>query len=366
MPTPLVTDISKYAWLTPPPTDGNPRKLTAWAFENAWNMAKIKGAETDAAFSKAISAEGGPARMSPTPFAFTPSAAEPLVNIPSQAEGATLARFFELAIPVIELLAGHYDDFMQKYGLSDTGFIESAQSWIQRAIDTGGTGVNATVERQIWDRERSRTLSELSRAEKETMQTWAGRGHPLPPGVLTNQIKELRVEAAKKIAEASREAAIKSFQTEVENVRFAVEQAIKLFPAAMNAAAEYIKALAVGPTSAMQVVPSVTDSQSRLIGAATDLYRARITADELRLKASMTPAEWEQQSRMKNGDWLMEQIKIQVNAAVEAARNLGTQTAASLNSLHANAGVTNGTSDSVNYSYSNDTVDAAPTVTSIV
>ena len=365
MPT-LTADISPYAWLTPPPTDGNPRKLTAWAFENAWNMSKIKGAEADAMFKTAINAEGGPASMSAAPFSFVPNAIEPVVNIPVQAEGASLAKFYELSTAVIQQLSGEYRDYMVRYGFDDFSYLDEAKAWIHTALTTGGTGINPLVERQIWDRERSRTLRELNRAEAEAMKTWAGLGYPMPPGMLTNQILVLRRDANDRISQASRDAAIESFKTEIENIRFAVEAALKLFPAVTSAAGDFIKALAVGPTSAMQVIPSVTDSQAKLIGAATDLFRARISIEDLKLKARMPAAEYEQQSRVKNGDWLMQQIKLQVDAAVEAARNLGTQTAATLNSLHASAGTSNGTSDSVSYNYSNDTIDAAPTVTQVV
>lgn len=80
----------------------------------------------------------------------------------------------------------------------------------------------------------------------------------------------------------------------------------------------------------------------------------------------MTPAEWEQNSRIKNGDWVMDQIKTEVAAAIAAAQSVGTQAAAALNGLHANTGVTNGTTDSVSYNYSNDTIDAAPTIITVV
>lgn len=362
----IENDITPYSWLTPPPATGNPRLLTAWAFENAWNMSKIKSAEAANMFDKAITAQGGPASMQAAPFQFAPHAIEPTVNIPVQAEGASLAKFYELSTAVINQLAGEFTGFMTKYYPDDCDYLEKAEAWICDTLTNGGTGINPIVERQIWDRERSRTLRELERNEAEAMSTWAGRGFPMPPGMLTNQILVLRREANDKIAQASRDAAIKNVEIEIENVRFAVENAIKLYSSAMQAAAEYIRALAVGPTSAMQVIPSVTDSQAKLIGASTDLFRARIAVEELKLKASMTPAEYEQQARIKNADWVMQQVKLQVDAAVAAAQNLGTQTAATLNSLHAATGTTNSTQDSVSYSYSNDTIDAAPTVTQVV
>lgn len=353
-------------FLTPPPTGGQPRLLTAWAFENAWKVARSKSAQSSYWFDMAVAADGGPARMNANGFDFQITASQPNVYIPYAAEGASVAKFYELSNMVIAQLAMLYDGYMSKYFPDETGYLLRAQEWICNTIQYGGTGISPVVERQIWDRERSRTLSELARNEADAYTLWAGRGFPLPPGMLANQLSMIRLDAAGKIAQASRDMAIKQMEIEIENVKFAVSEAIKLYGSAVGAAGDYLKALSIGPTSAMQVIPSITDSQSRLISAATDSYRASISVDELRLKASMTPAQWEQEARIKNGDWLTQQIKIEVDAAIAAAQSVGTQAAAALNGLHANTGVTNGTQDSVSYNYSNDTIDAAPTIITVV
>lgn len=353
-------------FLTPPPTGGQPRQLTAWAFENAWEVARSKSAQSSYWFDMAVAADGGPARMNANGFDFQITASQPNVYIPYAAEGASVAKFYELSNMVIAQLAMLYDGYMSKYFPDETGYLLRAQEWICNTIQYGGTGISPVVERQIWDRERSRTLSELARNEAEAYTLWAGRGFPLPPGMLANQLSMIRLDAAGKIAQASRDMAIKQMEIEIENVKFAVSEAIKLYGSAVGAAGDYLKALSIGPTSAMQVIPSITDSQSRLISAATDSYRASISVDELRLKASMTPAQWEQDARIKNGDWLTQQIKIEVDAAIAAAQSVGTQAAAALNGLHANTGVTNNTQDSVSYNYSNDTLDAAPTTITVV
>lgn len=353
-------------FLTPPPTGGQPRLLTAWAFENAWKVARSKSAQSSYWFDMAVAADGGPARMNANGFDFQITASQPNVYIPYAAEGASVAKFYELSNMVIAQLAMLYDGYMSKYFPDETGYLLRAQEWICNTIQYGGTGISPVVERQIWDRERSRTLSELARNEAEAYTLWAGRGFPLPPGMLANQLSMIRLDAAGKIAQASRDMAIKQMEIEIENVKFAVSEAIKLYGSAVGAAGDYLKALSIGPTSAMQVIPSITDSQSRLISAATDSYRASISVDELRLKASMTSAQWEQEARIKNGDWLTQQIKIEVDAAIAAAQSVGTQAAAALNGLHANTGVTNNTQDSVSYNYSNDTLDAAPTIVTVV
>jgi hypothetical protein len=351
---------------TPPPSDGNPRLLAAWAFNNAWNVSQQKAAQSDAYFNQAITAEGGPARMTPTPFSFTPNVDEPDVYIPYMAEGASVAKFYEMSTMVINQLADLYAGYMAKYFPDEVNYLLKSQEWIYNTLTNGGTGMNPHVEAQIWERDRSRVLKEADRDDEEALVQWAAKRYPMPPGAAIYQSLMIRKAAGDKIAESSRAVAIKQAEIEIENVRFAVENSIKLYAAASAAAGDYLKALAVGPTSAMQVVPSVTDSQAKLIGAASEYYRSRISVEELRLKASMPAAEWDQQSRIKNGDWVMEQVKAEVSAAIAAAQSVGTQAAASLNSLHAAVGVQNSTSDAVSYNYSNDTVSAAPTVTQVV
>lgn len=76
----------------------------------------------------------------------------------------------------------------------------------------------------------------------------------------------------------------------------------------------------------MQLIPSITDSQAKLIGAANEYYRSRISVvEELKLKASMPAAEWDQQARLKNAELVMQEIKAKVDAAVSAAQSLGTR-----------------------------------------
>lgn len=350
---------------TPPPESGNPYQLSAWAFQNAWTVANEKSSASDAWFTQAVTAEGGPATMSPTPFSFEPNAPPPAVFIPYMAEGASIARFYEMSTMVINQLAGLYDEYIVKYFPNECGYLLKAQEWICNTLTNGGTGMSPAVEAQIWERDRSRVINESARMAREVLVTWAARRYALPPGAAAGQVLAVRKDAADKIAQASRDVAIKQAEIEIQNVRFAVESAIKLYSAAVAAAGDYIKALSIGPQSAMHVVPSVTDSQSRLISAATDYWRANISVEELRMKADMVPSQWDQDSRIKNGDWLVQQIKAQVDAAVVAAQSVGTQAAAALNSLHASVSVGGSTSNSVGYQYSNDTIDAAPTVTSV-
>lgn len=215
----------------------------------------------------------------------------PDVRIPYEAEAASIATLETFSDAIIDKLVPIFSGFMSKYFPDDCGYLQKAQQWVCDTLTQGGTGMNPSVEEQIWQRDRARVLTDVRRVSDETLATFASRGFPVPPGAALHLIHQTQVEAQNKIAQASRDVAIKQAEIEIENVRFAVDKAVDLYTRALAAAADYMRALAVGPTSAMQVIPSVTDSQSRLIGAASDYYKARLSASELLVSVATANAE---------------------------------------------------------------------------
>lgn len=338
----------------------DPYSLTSWAFSNAWGVATEKSNNSDSLFTQSLTAGGGAPTITPATLTFAPAVVEPNVNIPQQAEGASIEKFTELSDTIIAKLSDLFTDYVATY-FPNGGYFDAAKLWIEKAITTGGTGINPNVENAIWQRDRSRILDDAAQAEDEAVAAWAARGYPMPPGAAAYQVARMRKDVQAKLVEVSHDIAVKQFETEVENMKFAVSQAVDLYAKALAAAGDYIKALAVGPNASMQVIPSVTDSQSRLISAASEYYRARISVEELRLKGLQTTPEYEQRTKEKNADLIMGEIKTRVQAAVAAAQSMGTQAASALNSLHASASVSGGSSNSVGYSYSGEvTSNVAP------
>lgn len=336
-------------------------QIVQTVFDNAWGKANSASSKTETMFNDALKLATGAPSVVAASSGFTPNVVEPNVAIPHMAEGASLARYNEISTAVINQLVPLFKGYIDDYFPNECGYLEAAQQWVCDAIKEGGTGVNAVVEDQIWQRDRDRVLAEVNRAVQDTLSTFAARGYPLPPGAAAHQIQLAQVEAQNKIAQQSRDVAIKAFETEIENVRFAVEKAIGLYTAAMSAAADYIKALSIGAQAGIQLVPSVTDSQSRLISAANEYYRSRISVEELRMKAKVTDTEFLQQARLKTGDWSMDLLKARIDAAVEAARALAQQAAAALNGLHASASTGASMSKSIGFSYGGDvTADVEP------
>lgn len=334
----------------------SPHEVVGAAWAKAEQMTVRYDQIVNGNFEEAMRRSQGGASMLPAYLQFDAEVPVPDVEIPRLAEGASLEMFDNWWNGIIDKLAGLYAGYMDRYFPNDCEYLKHAQQWICKAITQGGTGLNPVVEGQIWDRDRSRILRDATRAEQEAVSAFAARGFPLPPGALNGTLQRIQADTRDKLAQASRDVAIKQAQMEVENVRFAIEQAIDLYGTAVGAAKDYMMAMAGSANSPVQLLPSVTDSQSRLISAASDYYRSRIAAKELQLKAAMPNAEYQQQANSKNLDARMQTIKNSVDTAVEAAKALATQAAALLNSVHTSASISGsrGYSNSVGYSYSGD------------
>jgi hypothetical protein len=293
---------------------------------------------------------------------------EPDVEIPRVAEGAELAKFHLLSDAIIDKLVDVFRNYLTEFLPNECPYLERAQRWICRTLSgQNPTGLEAFIEQQIWDRERDRILAENERAKATAYSDFASRGYPMPPGALNEAILVLERENMRQIGESSRTIAIEMAKIELENMRFAVEQAIALYTGATSAAGEYIKALALGPQIGMEVIPSVTDSQSKLIEAANSYYQSRIAIAEMIQKNAQFNAEMNNKASQSTAELSLDRAKANQQAMVDKAKVYATMAAAALNAVSANASMSSvvNASNSVSYSYSNDTKDAAPTRTLI-
>ena len=358
----IIDDL--YATLDPipdPPESGTPAQMVAWAFNAAWRVAEQKSVASTALFAQAQGAASAPT-VFPAPYNFSPTVVEPPVDIPTHAAGASQSEFESLARSVINQLAGEFSDYIDTHFPDNTALLAPAEDWLANAVTNGGTGISAAVEDQIWQRDRARVNAEADSAEDELITGWAAKGYDLPPGALVNAQAQLRRQAADRMAQASRDIAIKQAELEIANVRFAVENSLRQYSAALAAAQGYIQTLAVAPGAAANLTQVTANSQAQLISAASSYYQSRIGVQELLMKNSATPAAWDQEARVKSAELTMAEIKVLTDTAIAAAQSLGTQAASALNGLHTSAGISASASNSVGYSYGNDTTVAVPPV----
>lgn len=218
--------------------------------------------------------------------------------------------------------------------------VNYAREWIENQIHNGGSGIDANVEMQIWDRDRSRILNDADRVAEEATATWAARRYPIPPGALTNQVLQVARDAQKAIAESSRAAAIKAFETDIENTRFAIQQAMEYRRTAMATALQFVglKVLDAARVGA-QLGTSLIEAEVNIARALTAMFQAQTAAAELPLRKDTTNAELRQRANEANQRASIDTIKQRVDVVMAAAQALSTQAAALLNGFHASVGV---------------------------
>ncbi|MGA0610109.1 hypothetical protein [Caldimonas sp. KR1-144] len=286
----------------------------------------------------AIAAAGGalPNVVVPIIEGSFPIPAVPSLPTPMSPAEAT-AYLNQLADQVEQLIRDGLVQFFSDYfPLGDE--LELAGEWIERVLTQGGA-INPTIEAQLWERERARLLADAQRQEDEAVALWAARGYPLPPGAALAAVEQIRRTTQQQIAAASRDVAIKTFETEVQLAQRAVELAINLRTSAIQSASEYIKTLALGPQLGVEYASTLADAQAKLAGAASDFYRAQVQAAEIPVRVATANAEFKMRGEELRVRGSLENLGQRVQAAMAAAQSLGTQAAAALNGLHASASI---------------------------
>lgn len=239
-----------------------------------------------------------------------------------------------------------YVDYLQTY-FPDRSYFDNAIAWINRALTTGGTGINVNVEQQLWERGRARLQGESMRAEADAMQGFANRGFPLPPGALVHQLQLIQQDLRNKLAEQSRDISIEAFRAELENARFAVQQALDLWMRAIASAGDYIRTLLQGDQVAAGLATAMVSVRSDLARNLVALYQAESAALEPRVRLAIADAQIKQSGNEANLRSKNQTLNDRVQAAIAALTTTTQVAAASLNGINAGASVSGSDSSSV-------------------
>lgn len=226
-------------------------------------------------------------------------------------------------------------------------FYEDAAKWCDDAIVQGGSGIRPAVEQALLERDRARIQVERSRAEDQVVNEWAGKRFPLPPGAMMAQLAAVRRDALVNLAASSRDAMIKSWETEIENVKFAVTKMLDQRQVALQAAGDYIKALVMGPDIAMRLATGLAGLRSDFMRATATLYSAEVAALEPGIRLLTTDAELKERAREANLRADSATQDARVRAALGAAQLMATEAAAGINAINAGAKISGSDQSSV-------------------
>jgi hypothetical protein len=311
--------------------------LISQIVDNAISISESKASEATTAANIAMAAAQAVSTTSPPSISTAIVVPNVSVDVPFTAVGPNNALYASTYAEIRDMLTNNFVNFFSTYFPNDTDYLAAAQAWILGALTIGGTGMAPAAEDQIYQRDRARILQEGERVEKEIIATWAAKGFPLPPGPALYAMYQAKKASQDLVGKSSRDVAIKQAEIEVENVRLAVKMALDYRIGAVQAAAEYIKTLALAPQIASSISIAAVNAQSNLINAASNYFRARLEVEALKLDARKTSANLQLQGQGIDVQAFTARSHNLATAASAAAQSAGQQAAAALNALHSQA-----------------------------
>ena len=308
-----------------------------------WDNSQLRTDESNARISAGL-ADVGPAPLIGVPLldkSYVPPL-PPQLQDPNIMDGE--AMYNTQLQKLVDLMGQSIADFFQNY--FPLGPYDEAVEWMRKAIVDGGSGLNPGVETQLWERGKARLLEESMEAEASLTESWAARNYPLPPGALVYGLQRIQLDRSRKLAETSRDIAIKSFDTEIENVRFAVKETLDLRSKAMSAMADYIRTLMMGPQTAMQLATGLAGLELDVNRSLVALYTAEVQALQPRVQLAIEDARLQAGTNEANQRSIVTTAQSKVELAKVAAQMLASQASAGINAINAQTSISGSDSSS--------------------
>lgn len=265
-----------------------------------------------------------------TSIGFQVSAKEPIIPEPTDSYRQYEAQLNRL----VALLSGQLADFLRTWFPRKNRAYEAAESWLIDEIENGGSGVNALVEEKLWQRARDKIIREGRRVEQQVTTAYASRGYPLPPGALLAKLDDIQLGQLAANGEQATQIAAEQYKAEIEMIKFAVEEALKLRMQAMNAALDYIRAIASMPDTALKTYNMKDENWARMLQAAATWYNALLNRDEIILKSKITEKELDYRIYEHRRTQATRNDQVKVQALGEAADVYARTASSALSSLN--------------------------------
>lgn len=171
-----------------------------------------------------------------------------------------------------------------------TEVLDEAVTIIQRMY-AGNTGLPPAIEQAIFERTNDREDQLVSRAVSEVVTEWSERGFQSPQGMLNARVDQIRQDALLKKQGANRELAIKITDVQVENLRFAVTQALAAEQILVNIQLNSASRMFEAAKYQTEALIAVYNAQVSLFNARQLAYQTAATVYKARLEAELAPLE---------------------------------------------------------------------------
>ncbi len=158
-------------------------------------------------------------------------------------------------------------------------------------VENGGTGLPVVIENAIWERAKNREDQENARTVEEIVSKNATRGFQRPPGSVTAAIDAANQASQSKIADLSREIAIKQAELEQSNIKHAIEQSIQLENILINQHNNVMNRALEVQKIIQQVGIQIYEAEIQQFNVQLAAYKTAGDVFETRVRAELTKAE---------------------------------------------------------------------------
>jgi hypothetical protein len=279
-----------------------------------------------------------------------PSVARPDVDIPGpppdpdDAEDKFRGTFAELYNTLGPEFDARLNAFIERFFPKIDECLQSTiDNWICDTITNGATGIPVDVENQIWERSRARELRDAARKEDELMVQWAGRGFSMPTGALFGAQQMAQQELSEKISTHSRDVAIKQAEIQIDTIKFAVSEGIKLRLGGLQALFGYLNSWLNVSKISSDYANGILQSRSHLYQALSSYYAALIAAERLLYDWGNDARKLVVQQQKEFVDLVNGNTNARVNAAISAANSMASTARAALSAQNTLAKIGNET-----------------------
>lgn len=128
---------------------------------------------------------------------------------------------FEAELPTADLTVPE-PAFVYSEATYQSDLADALNTKLYNDVVLGGTGLGATVEQAIWDRELSRLDTELDKTHQQTLTDWEAWNCDMPDGVLSGALREVAFESDRIKLDVSRDIAIEQARLAQQNTHFAI------------------------------------------------------------------------------------------------------------------------------------------------
>ena len=261
---------------------------------------------------------------------FTVSAVEP--DVPTVED--SVLNYEQYLDKLVALLSGQLAGFFAQYYPLVSDAFDEATAWLVSTITNGGTGINQAIWDQVWNRARENVIADGRRVQAQIVTGFSAKGIMLPAGVMTRKISESLFDQTGKTGIVATSNAMKQVEIQIETIKFAVEKALESRTMAMTAATDYIRAIATSPAAAAQVASLNSDNRAKMLSAAGEFYRARLSRDELVLRSKLAELDSTVDVYKHRRDNATQNDQVEVQALAAAADVFGRTASAAIASLN--------------------------------